>query len=78
MPAGEMCIRDSLYAEGLVLDILERIPEGDGQALYFHPELTVNGEKMSRFSGCLLYTSPADSGLRRGHPQRGRGHGPSL
>ena len=40
-----------LCAEGLVLDILEKIPEEDGQELYFHPELTVNGEKMSRFSG---------------------------
>ena len=27
-----------LCAEGLVLDILEKIPEGDGQELYFHPE----------------------------------------
>lgn len=45
MPTTYLC------AEGLVLDILEKIPEGDGQELYFHPELTVNGEKMSRFSG---------------------------
>lgn len=44
VPAAYLC------AEGLVLDILEKIPEGDGQELYFHPELSVNREKMS-FSG---------------------------
>ena len=40
-----------LCAEGLVLDILEKIPEGTVRNCIFHPELTVNGEKMSCFSG---------------------------
>lgn len=45
VPTAYLCV------EGLVLDVLEKIPEGDAQELYFHSELTVNGEKMFFSSG---------------------------